>query len=576
MKNRFIAIIVICLAVIVAVTALACREKKTETAALTPMSEVRLEGHVLTWDAVDDAAFYTVKVLFDEHNGFEIPVSGTRHPLALYEEGTYTLSVRPVFAEGYGAYSPALTYTIEKEVVVTPSEDGKVVLRGAGTYEDPILIYTKEELASLTDGKRSVTENGETVKLQNYYRLMNDIDLSGEEWISIGSSANRFEGLFDGNGHTIKGLTQTKLNSKSSRYNCGLFAELGKATIVNLTLTDVNISLGLVNEEFRIGGIAGYSVGATIENCRVSGNITVNSPQSTQKAAHVGMLLGYSNGTDVRRVETGGTIDATYAKIYAGGVEGMCTSASLDVLNDVASYVNVKAHGTGRKDNQAAGRAYAAGIAYLSNVSSVANVVWLGTASATAVVGTPADEEYYAEGMFVVGGDKLVRGQSQVTIEDCFFDVDGLAYDEDAYSLDKYNGDETARLNAIANRYATGNAQSQKRTSSVYGVNAATRTLQASYTPQEEGVTFGLDFDAVWTMTEEAAAPVALQPYRSQWYTVTFVADDGTTVSTQRILKGRAANPPEYVGAEGVTVKWDIDAAAPITEDIVVRPKHAE
>ena len=378
MKNKLCVIILICLLAILAVTVVACKDKTPEETALRPMSEVRIEDHILTWDAVEGAEIYMLKVMFDEHNGYEVPVDGTRYSLALYNEGTYTICVRPVFADGYGAYSPVITYTLQKEVTVTPSEDGNVVLRGSGTYEDPILIYSREELASLTDGKRQVTENGETVKLQNYYRLMADIDLSGEEWTSLASSAARFEGILDGNGHTIKGLTQTKVTSKSSRLNGGLFAELGKATIVNLTLTEVNISIGLTTDDFRIGGIAGYSAGATIENCKVSGNITVASPQSTQKAAHVGMLLGYSNGTAIRRVEVAGTINATYAKIYAGGVAGICTSANSDILNDVLSYVDVTAHGTGRDGNTAAGRAYASGIAYISNAGSVANVVWLG------------------------------------------------------------------------------------------------------------------------------------------------------------------------------------------------------
>ena len=572
MKNKLYVIILICLSAMLVPALFACKHTPQEEEVLRPMSEVRIEDHILTWDAVDGAEIYMLKVMFDEHNGYEVPVDGTRYALALYEEGTYTIYVRPVFDDEFGAYSPAITYTIREEVVVTPSEDGKVVLRGAGTYEDPILLYAKEELASLTDGKRAVTENGETVKLQNYYRLMADIDLTGGEWTSIASSASRFEGILDGNGHTIKGLTQTKADNKSSRLNCGLFAEIGKATIVNLTIEDVNISLGLQSDDFRIGAIAGYSAGATIENCKVSGNITVSSAQSTQKVAYVGMLLGYSNGTAIRRVETAGTINATYAKVYAGGVAGICTSANADTLNDVLSYVNVTAHGTGRQDNTAAGRAYAAGIAYVSNASSIANVVWLGKAKATVIVGTPAGEEMYAEGMFVVGGSKVVNKQCQVTLEDCYFAVDAVAVGED-YAEDKF-ADKAARRAAVANRYCVGNAESQKRTSAVYCVDDTTRLEQSAYSPVEEGVTFGLDFDNVWTMTEDADKPLALRVYHSEWFELRFVADDGTVVNTQRVLKGQTANLPDYRSEEGYAVKWELDAGTPIDKDLTVHILH--
>ena len=194
MRTKPCFIFILCLLAALTLTVVACDKQAPEEKTLVPMSEVRIEDHILTWDAVEGAEMYMLKVMFDDYNGYEVPVTDTRFSLALYDEGTYTIYVRPLFADGYGDYSPAITYTLQQEVAVTPSDDGKVVLRGSGTIEDPILIYTREELASLTDGKRSVTENGETVKYQNFYRLMQDIDLTGEEWTSIGSSANRFEG----------------------------------------------------------------------------------------------------------------------------------------------------------------------------------------------------------------------------------------------------------------------------------------------------------------------------------------------------------------------------------------------
>ena len=88
MKNKLYVIILICLSAVLALTLLACKDKTPEETALRPMSEVRIEDHILTWDAVDGAEIYMLKVMFDEHNGYEVPVDGTRFSLALYEEGT--------------------------------------------------------------------------------------------------------------------------------------------------------------------------------------------------------------------------------------------------------------------------------------------------------------------------------------------------------------------------------------------------------------------------------------------------------------------------------------------------------
>lgn len=559
--------VVMALAVACACLLAACT---TEEKTLVPMSEVILsEDHVLRWQPVEGATHYSLRVNFDETNGFEVPVNGTEYILKLYTEGTYTLRVRPVLDTEYGAYSEPILYTVEKEVVVTPSEDGKVVLRGAGTVDDPLLIYTKEELISLTDGMREVEQNGETVRMQNYYRLMADIDLSGEEWTSIGNSAKPFSGIFDGNGHTIKGMTQTKLNGTALKRN-GLFGTITQGTVVNLNMVDVHIELGLITEDCSLGGLVGYTTGATVENCSVQGSIVVNSPQSGQKRCYAGLLVGYSNGTAMRRVSTKGKVDVTYSAVYAGGMAGLCSAPELDSMQNCISRVNVLANGTGTSGNNPAGRAYAAGFAYISNTGGIANCVWLGTAKATVKVGTPADEDMYYEGMFVCSSSKTVKGECTIALSDCFYDIAGIAYNTDVYDEDLY-ASHTDLLNAIANRYVMGGATGQKRTSSVYGVDSETLANRDMYAFDVGGTMLGLDFDSVWTMTADGPA---LAPYHSRWHNVQFVLDDGTVFSTQNVLKGQSATLPTYVGEEGFALQWDLDPATPIEEDMQIHLKH--
>ncbi|MGN0455413.1 MAG: hypothetical protein ACI4F2_00960 [Acutalibacteraceae bacterium] len=143
-------------------------------------------------------------------------------------------------------------------------------LSGSGTYSDPYLISTVQDLFDFRE-KVAGDEQSACAK------LMNDIDLnpgtvfdssgdySGDtpsEWSSIGNSAdNAFTGTFDGKGYTIKGLYST---------TGGLFGYLGDATIQNL-----NIENSIVKANGNNGLLANESIGTDmkIENCSVAGYV---------------------------------------------------------------------------------------------------------------------------------------------------------------------------------------------------------------------------------------------------------------------------------------------------------------
>lgn len=67
---------------------------------------------------------------------------------------------------------------------------------------------------------------------------IDQLDISGEKWTSIGTSTNKFMGTFDGGGKTIKGLTD---GGKSGTY--GLFGYVQDAVIKNIKLADVGYEL---------------------------------------------------------------------------------------------------------------------------------------------------------------------------------------------------------------------------------------------------------------------------------------------------------------------------------------------
>ena len=110
--------------------------------------------------------------------------------------------------------------------------------------------------------------------------LENDIDLNGYEWTPIGiidetNTYFEFAGTFDGNNHTIKGLSITRVIDNPYIKFAGLFGYCpfsDSFSVKNLkvegsiTLRNVNISN---SSDIYVGGIVGYTgTASAIENCQ--------------------------------------------------------------------------------------------------------------------------------------------------------------------------------------------------------------------------------------------------------------------------------------------------------------------
>ena len=177
--------------------------------------------------------------------------------------------------------------------------------------------------------------------------LSADINMAGKEWTPIGTDENNsYNGIFDGNGNTITGLTV----NQSEKYNAGLFGCLGSGgKVQNLTLENVNIS-GI----YYVGSVVGTNFG-TVSGCTASGNIT-----GTETL--VGGVVGWNKGTVTGctasgnisgRRNTGGVVgenvgtvtachatgDVTGTEEAAGGVAGWnyyaTVTACYHVIGDV-------------------------------------------------------------------------------------------------------------------------------------------------------------------------------------------------------------------------------------------------
>lgn len=152
---------------------------------------------------------------------------------------------------------------------------------GDGSSESPFLITTAEELkwyANYVNG-----ESGDNVVHSTACaQLVKDIDLStvcGEgkgNWTPIAKdgiygrlSSNKFDGVFDGNGHTISNLYINDENGSKLGFFGYIYPTMQKTSVKNLKMRNVQI----VGKEY-CAAVCGCGIGVTFENIEViSGSI---------------------------------------------------------------------------------------------------------------------------------------------------------------------------------------------------------------------------------------------------------------------------------------------------------------
>ncbi|AKU09376.1 PGF-pre-PGF domain-containing protein [Haloferax gibbonsii] len=145
--------------------------------------------------------------------------------------------------------------------------------------------------------------------LENNYVLTRDINASETStWDSsngfdpIGNKSNEFMGTFDGDNHTISGLTI----NRGGAYSVGLFSEVGPGG----TVRAVGLEGGFVTGARRVGQLAGFNNG-TVEGSHATGEVTGRE--------RVGGLVGRNDGT-IRRSYANG--DRSSADDWVGGLVG--------------------------------------------------------------------------------------------------------------------------------------------------------------------------------------------------------------------------------------------------------------
>ncbi|MFA6736860.1 MAG: GLUG motif-containing protein, partial [Saccharofermentanales bacterium] len=193
---------------------------------------------------------------------------------------------------------------------------------GIGTVEDPYLVRHTHHLMNIPCYPQKnylQTEDIEIIKLEG-----------GPGWDPICEEDDPFEGSFNGDMHTISGLSINQPKTWNYRYPAGLFGYTGEtADIFNLILDDVDIE-GC----YYVGGLVGSN------NGRIS-NVTVTDAY-VQGECYTGGLAGFNSGTITDSVFEGTVIgidDIEYGD-WTGGLVGyndMGTISNCRVEAQVAS-----------------------------------------------------------------------------------------------------------------------------------------------------------------------------------------------------------------------------------------------
>lgn len=176
---------------------------------------------------------------------------------------------------------------------------------GTGTVADPYRISTGAELAYLAE-----KVNGGESYSGNYFKLTSDIRLNADDvptagdslnsWTSIGNAnAKKFQGTFDGDGHTISGLY-----INNAVQNQGLFGYVGRGGVVqNLVVAGRVTATG----QNYVGGIVARLNGGTVQNCGFYGAVTAGT-------SYTGGVVGSGSATNCwyYRTDDGASVLGVY------------------------------------------------------------------------------------------------------------------------------------------------------------------------------------------------------------------------------------------------------------------------
>lgn len=290
--------------------------------------------------------------------------------------------------------------------------------------------HTKAEDGTVEDSAVSaVNFSGKTVKLTA------DIDLEDKDWTPIGMNSNKsFQGTFDGDGYTVKGMyinapkgvsqyigffgyiryaatikniivegrmyfePSYELNGKvtgNTAYVGGIVGYVDGTGAKNAKISSVVADIeytGNLSQVIVFGGIAGWCGYGNIEDCVSTGTYDSVEKQTctSYNSSNVGGIVGYFKGYWIKNCKS--FMDITSKNIDIAGIAAQVDSSTAAVISDCANYGDLKSTG-------ALGNPHIGGIVANGSMQEISNVINEGNITTTASEVTGSAIKVYAGGI---------------------------------------------------------------------------------------------------------------------------------------------------------------------------------
>jgi len=399
-----------------------------------------------------------------------------------------------------GGLMPATYYNVVVSVINDPNYEDATSTKGytVKTLDPPTDLWTNhtqfynanltvieiskpEQLAQLAKWVRE-----SDLDTKGYvYRLVNDLDMTGYKWAPItdkneNSYERHFQGTFDGNGHTIRGLYCDIIDSDYSY--AGLFGILDDgAEVKNLTIEESYfkgcenvaaisgctfgtkiencVANAAIVGAISTGGIVGYSVNSVIDHCVNYGTIKVQDNYKIDIGGIAGLVTTDKNKYSVINCVNYGTIEAAEA-FYVGGIVGV-NGAGLLINNANFGTVN-----GGEEVGGVVGRNYTKN-AEIYNCYSTGSVTSITKKFLGAVVGRNDKDEgtvkycYYLKDSAKYNGTPWTGiGASNKALDDDYKDYELASFTSPTSALSRNAGYGTTSLFDALTKFVTSFKQS--------------------------------------------------------------------------------------------------------------------
>jgi len=321
--------------------------------------------------------------------------------------------------------------------------------------EGPYTISTADELKGLQSLVANNTQNfsGKTIKLAG------NIALTGN-WTPIGSQANPFQGIFDGQMHTISGL------SVNGGTYVGLFGYVGEdGQIKNLNVVGTKIkATGSADASFAVGGLAGiYLSSKPIENCSVKADSVSAVGVSGTRMGYAGGLVGYAHTITINNSYTSANINCNVgaasrgnsgASAYAGGLVGF-TTKKIIITNSYANRNVISKGGNGNTGTDG-GNGIAGGLVGALDAGGSCSITKSYASGNVAGIGGYSNNEG-VEGIGIAGGLAGSCGSITNSYASGSVYADGYIGNANTTSWFSIAGGLVGSCGSITNSYASGN-----------------------------------------------------------------------------------------------------------------------